>query len=264
MEAIEGRRDKMVLRLGATIDLDAVPSMPDRYRQPVALLRGKLGSVFVLPETGEVWCRLNGGVTHQVWPPSLKRRDARTFPMNARQAPTPPPDAVELHPRMRVDCMDGPVGRLEGVVLGVATGIAEALLVRVRTGMENDVTSPQDPLAPLVAEQGQALMLPPEWAKAAETINHAVGAIHALRLEATGAQVASGLHLRPDDALTQDVYAMMGKSPALAPFLSDMRVQVDDGVVRLTGPALSPRLRASLEQDIWHIPGVLAVRSDLG
>ncbi len=264
MDAGEPRRDRLVLRLGSQVDLNEVLSVPERYRQRLTQLAGRLGSVFLYPEAGEVWCKLSRGLGGQVWPPTIKRVDARTFPMNSRQTPTPPPDAIELHPRMGVECRDGDVGRLEGIVLAGATGAAEALLVRVRSALENVVTSPLDPLAVFIPEQGQLLLVPPEWAKTAETVTHTFGAAHALRIEASAAQVAHSLHLRDDGDLTQDVNAILGKSPALAPYLNDFRVAVHDGVVRLSGPALSPRLRASLEQDIWHVPGVLAVRSALG
>jgi len=263
MDAVEPRRDRMVLRLGAQVDLREAPSLPERYRQRATQAIGRLGSVFLCPDAGAVWCKLSRGLNGQVWPPTIKRVDARTLPMNDRQTPTPPPDAIELHPRMRVECRDGDVGRLEGIVLATASGAADALLVRVRTALENVVASPLDPLAALIPEQGQLLMVPPEWAKAAETLTHAFGAAHALRIEASAAQVAHSLHLRDDGDLTQDVYAILGKSPALAPYLNEFRVDVHDGVVRLSGPSLSPRLRASLEQDIWHVPGVLAIRSDL-
>jgi hypothetical protein len=263
MDAGEPRHERMVLRLGAPVDLSEVPSLPERYRQRATQFAGRLGGVFLCPDAGEVWCKLSRGLHGQVWPPTVKRVDARTLPLNDRQSPTPPPDAIELHPRMRVECRDGDVGRLEGIVIATASGTADALLVRVRGALENVVASPLDPLSALIPEQGQLLLVPPEWAKAAETLTHAFGAAHALRVEASAAQVAHSLHLRDDGDLMQAVYAMLGKSPALAPYLHDFRVDVQDGVVHLSGPSLSPRLRASLEQDIWHVPGVLAVRSDL-
>jgi len=84
---------------------------------------------------------------------------------------------------------------------------------------------------------------------------------HHLKLDATAPQVAHGLHLRDDVDLQHDVYAIIAHNPALATYLSALRVTVHDGAVHVSGVALSPRLRASMEQDIWHVPGVLAVRT---
>ncbi len=267
MDAVEQRRDKMVLRLGAQVHLDQLPTLPERYRQQATQSEGRLGSVLLRPDVGEVWCRLSGGLGGQVWPPAIKRVETRTVPLNDQQMPTPH-DFIELFPKMHVDCLDGEeIGRLEGIVIATATGLADALLVRIRGNMEDVVASPRDPLAALVPEQGRALMVPPEWADKSETIAQKlvgkIAATHNLHLNATATQVAHSLQLRDDGDLQQDVYAILGKSPALAPYLSDFRVSVHDGIVTIGGATLSPRLRASVEQDIWHIPGVLGVRNML-
>ncbi|MBA3826044.1 MAG: BON domain-containing protein [Ktedonobacterales bacterium] len=252
---------KIVLRLGANAQLDEVASLPERLRGRLTALRGKLGSVFLVPETGDLWCRLSSGVTTQVWPPTVKRVDARTFPLNARQTPTPSPDALELFPQMFVESRDGYVGKLEGLVLDAATGTATGLLIRIRRDLADVIVSPEDPLAELVEVQGQRLLISHEWAKSPETVRHALGVAHHLKLDATAPQVASGLHLRDDADLQHDVYAIIAQNPALATYISALRVTVHDGAVRVSGVALSPRLRASMEQDIWHVPGVLAVRT---
>ena len=253
---------KMVLRLGAMVNLDDVPSLPERFRQRVTQLQGRLGSVFLLPDEGDVWCRLSRGLSGQVWPPTIKRVDARTFPLNDQQMPTPTPNvAMELHPHMHVECRDGYAGKLEGIVIDGASGVARTLLLRIRTNLQDDVASPSDPLGLLIPLQGQAVMIPPEWAKSPETVNHMLGAAHYLKLDATASQVAHGLILRNDGDLQQDVYEILGKNPALATYLSTMRVGVHDGAVTLTGAKLSPRLNAATEQDIWHVPGILALHN---
>ncbi len=261
MNVAEMTSSKVVLRLGANAQLDEIASLPERWRGRVTALRGKLGSVFLVPDSGDVWCRLSGGITTQVWPPAVKRVDARTFPLNARQMPTPAPAALELFPQMFVECRDGFVGRLEGIVLDAATGTATGLLVRIRRDLADVITSPADPLAELVEEQGQLLLISHEWAKSPETVRHAMGVARHLKLDATAPQVASGLHLRDDLDLQHDVYETLVQNPALATYLSDLRVTVHDGAVRVSGVALSPRLRAAMEQNIWHVPGVLAVRT---
>jgi hypothetical protein len=267
MDAVEQRRDKLVLRLGAHVQLDELPTLPERYRQQATQFEGRLGSVLLRPDAAEAWCRLSGGLGGQVWPPAIKRVDTRTIPLNDHQSPTPH-DFIELHPKMPVNCTDGEgIGKLEGIVIATATGLADALLIRIRGNMEDVVASPRDPLAVLVPEQDQALMVPPEWASLTEAVStktRPLGVPRSLQLNANAVQVAHGLQLRDDAALQQDVYTILGKSWALAPYMSELRVSVHDGIVSINGTTLSPRLRASLEQDIWHIPGVLAVRSRLG
>ncbi len=244
---------RLVLRLGAHVNLEDIPTLPARERQRPGALEGRLGSVFVSGE--DLWCRLSGGMRGQVWPLSFKHVEARTVPLYEHQQPTPSPDAIELLPQMPVECHDGLVGKLEGVTVLLATGQVDFLLVRLRGGLEDVVARPTDALAPLVPVQGQAVLLDPTWAMA--TAN---GSTRHLALDASAEQIASALVLRDDRVLEQEVYAILSENPALATYLSAFRVAVQDGAVTLAVPPLSPRLRSSMEQVVWHIPGVLAVR----
>jgi len=38
---------------------------------------------------------------------------------------------------------------------------------------------------------------------------------------------------------------------------------VHDGIVRLRGEVPTARHKASIEQDVWHVPGVNGVRNEL-
>lgn len=250
---------RIVLRLGARVALDAIASLPARLRATPSLLRGKLGEALVAPATGDLWCRLNGAFASQIWPPEIKRVETRVFPLTDRQPPTPPPEVVSLFPGTYVACRDGFVGRLEGVVVESASGTASALVVRLRSRLEDVVSSPGDPLAPLVGVAGQAVLLAPAWAKSPETVAQLFGNAHQLTLDATAFQVAHSLMLRDDATLTQDIWAILGQNKAYAPYLGRFTVQVRDGTVTLAGPAISPRLAAAVEQDVWHVPGVLDV-----
>lgn len=263
MDAIEAQPRKLVLRLGAKVNLESLPSLPSHFRARVSHLSGTLGVVFMCPSTGEAWCRLNSGYAGQIYPPSIKHIEARTFPLNYRQIVTPTPDAIDLHPHMFVECRDGYVGKLAGVVSDAGTGIVTSLLTRVRTGLAAAIAGPSDPLAPLMEVAGQEVMISPAWAKTPETVNHLLGAGHHLRIDATASQVAHSLVLRDDGQLLQDVYAILGKSHAVANYLNDFQVSVHDGEVTISGVALSPRLRAAVESDIWHVPGVLFIRNNL-
>jgi len=146
-------------------------------------------------------------------------------------------------------------------VLDGVMGRATALLVRIRRDLEDIIASPEDPLAELVEVQGQRLLLSSEWAKSPESVRYIFGMTHHLKLNATAAQVAHGLYLRDDGDLLHDIYAILGHNRALATYLCSLRVTVQDGAAQVSGVALSPRLRASMEQDIWHVPGVLSVRT---
>jgi hypothetical protein len=244
---------RLVLRLGAHVNLEDIPTLPVRERQRPGTLEGRLGSIFVSGE--DLWCRLNGGMRGQVWPPAFKHVEARTVPLNDRQQPTPSPNAIELLPHMQVECHDGFVGKLEGVTVLLATGQVDYFLVRLRNDLQDVVARPTDALAPLVSVQGQTVLLDPTWA-----VVMANGSTHHLALDASAEQIASALVLRDDRVLEQEIYAILGENPALTTYLSAFRVTVRDGAVTLTIPPLSPRLRASMEQVVWHISGVLAVR----
>ena len=254
----------VVLRLGAQIRLGTIASLPERYRARLSQLNGRLGMFFLMSATNEGWPRLSSSRGGQIWPPSIIKVEARTFPLNDSQPSTPPPDAIGLQPHMLVECKNGYVGKLEGVVVDANSGLTTALLLRVRSDVGTSLSGYGDPLAVLLPQAGRLLMLSPDWAHSPQQVNHALGASHHLQLEATFAQVASGLVLRDDGELTQDVWDILGKSPSIAPYFGSIKVTVQDGTVTLAGPALSPRLRASVEQDIWHIPGVLNVRNQLG
>ncbi len=82
-------------------------------------------------------------------------------------------------------------------------------------------------------------------------------------LNASAAQVARCLVLRGDAELTADIWAILAANPAIEPSLSLLRVSVREGVVTLLGSLPTSRHRLSAEQDIWHVPGVLAVHNEV-
>lgn len=251
-----------VLRLGSRVRLSTIPSIPQRLRPRVTYLSGRLGMIYLGASTGEVWCRLNDGLNGQIWPPSIRRSPARTIPLNDKQEPSPTIDAIDLHPQMSVDCRDGHVGKLEGLVIESLTGIANGLLVQVRDNIQEELSGPSDPRMPLTRISGRHVMIPPVWSKAPEAITHSLGLTrYLMRIDATAAQVSQCLVLRDDGQIAQDVWDILSNNKAVAPYLGDFRVQVHDGTVTIAGPPISPRLRASVEQDIWHVSGVLNVRN---
>jgi hypothetical protein len=220
--------------------------------------RGKLISARLRARTAEVWCRLRA--------PRPFARAVRTVPLGALQPPTPTPDALDLRRDARVDCAGGIVGRLEGLVIDTRTGRVTELLVRVRRDVEADVARPNDPLAPLVSVAGQRVLVPPAWATRSDASKAALPflpAAHRLTLQATAAQIEHGLVLRGDAALEADVWRILGANPAIEPALGGLRVVVREGEVTLLGALPTTRHRLSAEQDVWHVPGVLAVHNEI-
>jgi hypothetical protein len=250
-----GRR---ILRLGARVDLAAVATVPARYRGSMGGPRGVLVSARLRARTSEVWCRLR--------PARPFARSVHTIPLGAIQPPTPTPDALDLRRGARVDCDGGRVGHLEGLVVDAHTGLVTELVVRVRGDVEADVSRPNDPLAALVAVAGLRVLVPPPWAARAEAAKGALPFLpvaHRLELRASAAQIAHGLVLRSDAALEADVWRILAANPAVEPSLGHLRVAVRDGEVTLLGTLPSARHRLSAEQDVWHVPGVLAVHNEI-
>ncbi len=249
---------RQVLRLGERVNLGDLATLPQRYRGAMGGPRGVLVRARLRARTGEVWCQLGS--------PRPWVRDVRTVPITSAQPPTPTPDALELRRHIRVDCQAGRVGKLEGVVVDTHSGLATELLIHVRGDVAADVESPTDPLAPLLRVQGLRVLVPPAWATKAEHASSELPFAPAqarLMLTATAVQVAHGLILRDDAALTADVWAILAANPAIEPTLSHMRVEVRDGTVTLLGSVPSSRHRLSAEQDVWHVPGVLGVRNEM-
>ena len=251
----------LIARFGQQLRAEDMPSVPDRYRGLDGPL-GQLTSVRVRPPTGEAWLRLRPGDMRRPW-----KRLIRVIPLNNTQAPTPAPapDVLELRSGMRVYCHDGYVGRLEGVCLDVQMGAVTELLVHIRGDVLSSVEIGTDPLAYLLNVAGQRLLLPVAWATSAKQEQSKIpfrdGGL--LQLDASPEQIASGTRVRRDGDIAGDIGQMFEVNPAINPYVARLRVVVHDGVVTLLGTLPSPRHRASAEQDVWHVPGVLAVRNEI-
>lgn len=254
------RSARHVLRFGQQVVADDVPTVPARYRGIDTPL-GKLVGVRVRPANGEVWLRLR--------PNELRRRMNRgmlTIPLNATQSPAPTPDALELRSSMRVYCHDGYIGRLEGLAIDPSAGVAIELIVRIRGNVMASVRSATSPMASLAGFSGQHMLLPPSWIHSTKIEPSDVpfrGPAVVLHLDASAEQVASGTRLRTDEEIASDVWAILAANPAVGPYVGDLHIAVQDGNVALQGQLPSLRHRASAEQDIWHVPGVFALRDDV-
>lgn len=251
----------LLARFGQRLRAEDMPSVPERYRGLDGPL-GKLTSVRVRPASGEGWLRLQPSDVMRPW-----RRLVRIIPLNGTQAPTPAPtaDVLELRAGMRVYCHEGYVGRLEGVCLDVRAGTVTELLVHIRGDVLSSVEIGTDPLAYLINVSGQRLLLPVAWISSAKqeagSMPFRSGGV--VQLDATPEQIASGTRVRSDGDIAGDILRMFEVNPALNTFTSRMRVEVHDGAVTLLGTVPTPRHRASAEQDVWHVPGVLTVHNEI-
>jgi len=109
-------------------------------------------------------------------------------------------------------------------------------------------------------------MLPPAWVVSSthESSGFPFGSGSSrLMLDASAEQIAAGLMLRSDGALAAAIWEILDINPAIAPFTPRVQVLVHDGDVTLRGMLPSPRHRASAEQDVWHVPGILAVHNEI-
>jgi BON domain-containing protein len=248
-----------IFRFGQKIRGENVPSVPARYRGGPGGPTGRVVAALLRPASGEIWLRIR--TSDAPW-----QRQVRTIPLNTDQPPTPTPESVELRGGIRVNCHDGYAGRLEGVALDTYAGLAQYIVVRVRNNVLADVDNPADPLFKLVEVGGQQIMLPPAWVVSSthESSGFPFGSGSSrLMLDASAEQIAAGLMLRSDGALAAAIWEILDINPAIAPYTPRVQVLVHDGDVTLRGVLPSPRHRASAEQDVWHVPGVLAVHNEI-
>jgi hypothetical protein len=250
---------RQIFRFGQKIRGENVPSIPARYRGGPGGPIGRVVAALLRPSSGEIWLRIRP--SDAPW-----QRQVRTIPLNADQPSTPTPESVELRGGIRVYCHDGFAGRLEGFALDTRAGLAQQIVVRIRSNALADVDDPSDPLFKLVEVSGQQLLLSPAWVVSAthESSGFPFGSGSTrLKLDASAEQVASGLLLRSDGELTAAIWNILDDNPAIAPSAGQLRVQVHDGDVTLRGLLPTPRHRASAEQDVWHVPGVFAVHNEI-
>ncbi len=248
---------RRIIRFGQRISGQLLPTVPQRARGIDDSSLGRLRGARLRARGREVWLRLSAGDLS---------REVRTIPVNTTQAPAPTPDALELRGGMRVQCHEGYVGRLEGLVIDTREGQVTDLIVRVRGDALADVELSTDPMFKLVGVQGQEALVSPMWAvsvaQAASALPFMAPEL-TLRLDATVEQIASAALMRSDGQLTASIWQILSENPAIAPYLARLRVQVRDGEVTLLGSLPTRRHRASAEQDVWHLPGVLAVRNEV-
>ncbi|HEX9070180.1 MAG TPA: BON domain-containing protein [Ktedonobacterales bacterium] len=252
---VGGVTARRVLRFRQRLRGADVPSVPARFRGGPDGPNGRLKRLWLLPADGAVWLQIERRT--RPW-----RTQAVTMPLSADQSEAPTHHALELHAGMRTVCHEGVVGRLEGITFDAEAGRALYLLVRIRGDVDALVTSDADPYRDLLPLSGQLAQISPAWAAASRGHNgNGNGAV--LHLDATVEQVAAADVVRADGVLAADIATILNQNPAAEPLLSRLGIEVHDGTVTLTGTVPTARHRASIEQDVWHIPGVFTVRNEL-
>lgn len=248
---------RRIFRFGQRISGQQLPTAPQRVRGVDDSIVGRLRSVRLRARGREAWLRFTA---------SDLSREIRTIPINTTQAPAPTPDALELRGGMRVRCHEGYVGRLAGLVISTSDGLVTDLILRVRNDALSEVDLSTDPMFKLASLQGQETLITPTWAISVTYRERTLPFMApelTLRLDASVEQIASASLLRSDGELTAAVWRILNENPAISSYQSQLKVIVRDGAVTLLGALPSRRHRASAEQDVWHLAGVLAVRNEI-
>jgi BON domain-containing protein len=247
---------RRILRFGQRITGADIPAAPDSARGVADGSLGRLRGARLQARGQVAWLRLSSDL----------RRDTRIVPLNATQDAAPTLDSLELRGSMRVRCHEGYVGRLAGLVIDPTQGVVTDLIVKVRTDAMADVQYSSDPMYKLGPAQGARALVSPTWAVSTARSESGVpflGGQLTLTLDATVEQIASAAQARTDGQVAGDIWRLLGENPALAPYLSHLRLDVRDGDVTLHGSLPTRRHRASAEQDIWHAPGVFALHNEV-
>lgn len=269
---------RVLLQLGKPFDPERVPGMPAANRERIVGAGSEITHLWLWPQTAQV--RMGLKVRK-----NLFGKKHEVVPLSAGMAlsPTMTEGAVELHAKMPVLCIDEHqagthyrVGQFEGLTIAARTGLANGVIVRVRAHPESEAARSADPLgpfptlrpgqdvfgsssaaplAPLVAVAGRRIMASPAWALSDKR--------EGLLLSVFPAQLASSVEFLDDLQVRGRLWAILGENPALQPYLSWLRIDVQDGVVYLGGRLPQARLRNSARQDIWHVPGVVAIEDTL-
>jgi hypothetical protein len=155
---------------------------------------------------------------------------------------------------------------MEGVTIDPHAGVATEILVHIRGDVVAAVDSPTSPFARLLSLSGQHVLLAPAWATTTKPETALLPLLRpqpALHLDARVEQVAAGSILRRDADVVADIWRILVANPAIAPYTAGMQLDVHDGDVTIAGRVPSARHRASIEQDIWHVPGIFALHDEL-
>ncbi|MCS7173191.1 MAG: BON domain-containing protein [Armatimonadetes bacterium] len=170
-------------------------------------------------------------------PGPLRRMEGMERRVEAEAEARPGEPFATIRRGQRVVCHDGPIGRVDMVLVDAETGKVQHLVVRQGLLFSRDVAVPAD------------------W----------VGTItpNAVILEASREAVARLPLYRPDDELRRDVEEALQRDELLRVLGLPIRVEVEDGVVSLRGHVHNRALAARAEELARSVPGVLDVELGL-
>jgi hypothetical protein len=257
-EAPAGAPLRRVLRFGQRMTRDDLP-FALQTGEGVGGAIGTLVGARLTKDASDVWLRLGAGAL-------FRGEKYRFIHAHGAGRDEPPLDGFSLHGDLRVRCHEGYIGKLEGLALDTRTGEALGLPVRVRSDVLAAITRSPDPYEELLPLAGQRILISPAWMRSISRTRAALPFLpdeETLHLDASVEQVASATVVRDDPDLAADITRIVEDNAALAPLLARISIQVRDGVVLLRGEVPTARHKASIEQDIWHVPGVNGVRNEL-
>jgi hypothetical protein len=248
-----------VLRFGQRMTRDDLPFALQAGGSGVEGAIGTLNSVQLTKDASDIWLRLGvGGL--------LRPTTYQTIHVYGNGPSEASPDGFALHDDLRARCHEGYVGKVEGLALDLRSGETLGVLLHVRSDVLAAITRAADPFYQLLPLAGQRILVPAAWMRSVSRTKAALPFLpdeETLQLDASIEQVASATLVRADADLEVDIIHILEENPAAAPLLSHISIHVRDGVVRLRGEAPTPRHIASIEQDVWHVPGVNGVRNEM-
>lgn len=183
------------------------------------------------------WQSLRGGGALLRLPGTLRRMEGLERRVEAQAQARSDEAFVTIRRGQRVLCSDGPIGRVDMVLVDAQTGKVQHLVVRQGLLFSRDVAVPADWVSTITPD--------------------------AVLLEAPRETVAHLPAYRPDDELERDVEEALQRDELLRLLGLPIRVEVEDGLVRLRGHVHNRALSARAEEIARSVPGVLGVENRL-
>ncbi len=248
---------RTLLRFGSFVKLNTISALPVPYMIHGAFPEGKCIGAYILPRSHTVWVRLSERLGGQIWPPSMAHTEHCVIPLTAEQDSAPLSHSIELFGSMPLYCSDGKIGRLRSILIDNETGAAVSLVAQVRA--RTLFASSDSQSAALWELSGKSLLIPPQWVLFPPEPTEYTNGEKQLYIDATSQQIAHCLLLRDDAEVCEDIWSLVAQSTALAPYIAGLHITVREGTVELSGEYLPLHLKNMLENDIWHIGGVLNI-----
>ncbi|MDW8156648.1 MAG: BON domain-containing protein [Armatimonadota bacterium] len=223
-EAVRDATEEAVWVEGTVAELERLPDWQPEAHAPAAL-------------SWPGWRGLREGGAWLALPGSLRRMEGLERQISGAAEARPEERLVTIRRGQRVLASDGPIGRVDQVLVDAETGRVKHLVVRQGRLFSRDVAVPAD------------------WVS---TVEDGV-----VVLEASRDSVARLPVYRPDDELERDVEDALQREELLRVLALPVRPEVTDGVVRLRGHVHNRALAARAEEVARSVPGVADVQNEL-